>query len=257
MNDFFKKRNFNTELKQIRSNFNIVRYYPKILTHEFINVGIILQYDDDILYRLLSEEELLKFHCSSMMDSKSLKNSLFTLDKYLQGSVELNKTLDVITSRYKNTLDTSFQMTHTGAENSEELVQKLYYDYVGYKFDTEEKESSLDKWIDKTNRVIVHDFKNFLEVKKSKIKGYNLDFLNTKTNQIHHSLLGSIENRENVSRAFLNSDSGNGIFDFLNIREKYTNYGLNNQSKLEKIDINVYSYSDDDNIARYCKNLLN
>jgi hypothetical protein len=256
MDNFFKRHNFDKELNRVTRNFNIIRYYPKILTHEFINVGIILYDKNNILYRLVNEDELSRFHCSSIINSKELKKSLISLDEYLQGHQELKSTLEVITNRYKNILDTSFQMTHTGVEESTDLLQKLFYDYIGYKFVMEEKESPITRWIDKTQSIIKHSFKNNIKVRQSVKKGYNLDFLNTKTNKIHHSLLGSIENKENISRAFLNSDN-NGIYDFLNTKEKYTNYGLSNQSKLSKLDINVYSYAGDDNIARYCESLLN
>ncbi|MEA3499114.1 MAG: DUF3037 domain-containing protein [Campylobacterota bacterium] len=256
MEDFFKKHNFDKGLKRLTRNFNVIRYYPKILTREFINVGIILYDNNNVLYQLLSEDELSKFHCSTIINSKVLKSSLTSLDKYLQGHQELNSTLDVITNRYKNILDTSFQMTHTGTEDSNDLIEQLYYDYIGYKFDIEEKESPMNRWIDITQSVVKHAFKNSIKVNQSKVKGYNLDFINTKTKRIHHSLLGSIENKENVSRAFLNSNNM-GIYDFLNTREKQTNYGLSNQSKLLKLDINVYSYSNDDNIAQYCENILN
>jgi len=259
MEDFLKKHNFiSNDLNRKNRKFNIIRYYPKIQTYEFINVGIILEDENEIYYRLLQEDEISKLHCPSLIKSKILKNSLETLDSFLQNKKELNITIDTISNRYKNILDTSFQLIHSGSEKSEELIQKLFYDYIGYKFDTEEKISKLSKIIDETEDLVKKEFKGYLKVRKSKINGYNLDFLNTKTNFIHHSLLGSIENSENVARAFLNVplNINNSQYDFLNTKVNITDNGISNRIKLSQLNVNVHSYYDEEQIANYCKNLI-
>lgn len=259
MEDFLKKHNFvSNDLKRKNRKFNIIRYYPKIQTYEFINVGIILQDDNEIYYRLLEEEEISKLHCPSLVKSKILKNSLETLDNFLQNKKELNITIDTISNRYKNILDTSFQLIHSGSDEPENLIQKLFYDYIGYKFETEEKISKLSKIIDDTENLVKKEFKGYLKVRKSNINGYNLDFLNTKTNFIHHSLLGSIENSENVARAFLNVPVSitNSQYDFLNTKTNISGNGISNGFKLNQLNIKVHSYYDDEQIANYCKALI-
>ena len=259
MDDFLKKYNFmSNDLKRKNRKFNIIRYYPKIQTYEFINVGIILEDNNEIYYRLLEEEEISKLHCTSLIKSKILKNSLNTLDNFLQNKEKLNITIDTISNRYKNILDTSFQLIHSGSEKSEDLIEKLFYDYIGYKFETEDKISKLSKIIDDTENLVNKEFSGYLKVKKSKINGYNLDFLNTKTNFIHHSLLGSIENSENVARAFLNVPLKihNSQYDFLNTRINMTDNGLSNAFKLKQLNIKVHSFYDEEHILNYCKNLI-
>ena len=135
MEDFFKKHGFNLQSQYRNRRFNIVRYYPKILTYEFINVGIILYEKDEIFYRLLSSEEISKLHCPSLVESKVLKNSLESLDNFLQKKESYDEVLHTISNRYKNILDTSFQLVYSGIEESEDLVKKLFYDYIVYKFD--------------------------------------------------------------------------------------------------------------------------
>ena len=202
MKEFYKKHGFDIERSLERNRkFHIVRYYPKIQTYEFINVGIILYDRDEVYYRLLQHEEVSRLHCPSLIESKVLKNSLESLDKFLQDQKSQKEVLRDISKRYKNILDTSFQLVYAGNEASEDLTKKLFYDYIGYKFDVEEKKDRLHQLIEATKSLVSKEFKN-LEVKKSKIKGYNLDFFNKQTQQIHHSLLGSIENSENVARAF-------------------------------------------------------
>ena len=260
MKDFYKKHNFDIEqsLKRNRK-FHIVRYYPKIQTYEFINVGIILYDNSEIFYRLLQPEEVAKLHCPSLIESKVLKNSLESLDKFLQNEKSYNEVLSDISNRYKNILDTSFQLAHAGIEESEELTKKLFHDYIGYKFDIEEKKDKLFKLIQTTKSLVKKEFKN-LEVKRSEIKGYSLDFFNKKTQKIHHSLLGSIENSENVARAFLKAPSSRNnkqVYDFLNTRVNLNNHGIENRIKLQKLDIDVYKYSNEEDIARYCESVLN
>ena len=244
MEEFLKKHGFNTKQTSRRNRrFHIVRYYPKIQTYEFINVGIILYDNNEVFYRLLEQQEISKLHCPSLIESKVLKNALNTLDEYMQGQQKLSSVLEDISKRYKNILDTSFQMVYNGDEEPISLVDKLFYDYIGYKFEHEEKKSKLSKLINKTEIIISKEFKRYLKVKKSKIHGYSLDFLNEKTKIIHHSLLGSIENSENVARAFLHVPlkiSNDNSYDFLNIKAKISDSGINNRAKGDKLSFRYY-----------------
>jgi len=258
--DFLKKHNFNSKQENKRNRrFHIVRYFPKIQTYEFINVGIILYDRNEVFYRLLQPEEVSKLHCPSLIESKVLRNSLESLDKYMQKQQELNLVLKDVSERYKNILDTSFQLVYAGNEEPLALTDKLFYDYIGYKFDSVEKETKLERLVNKTETIITSDYKKYLKVRKSQIHGYNLDFFNERTKEIHHSLLGSIENSENVARAFLNAPitiSGNNHYDFLNMKVKISDTGIENREKLSRLQLGVYSYSSEDDIANYCEKLL-
>lgn len=261
MESFLKKHGLDVKQNRHNRRFNIIRYYPKIQTYEFINVGIVVYDNNQIFYRLLSEEEISKLHCPALIHSKILKNALNSLDDFLQDRIYLKSALDELSNRYENILDTSFQLVYGGVESSKELVDKLFYDYIGYKLESKEKEDRYKKFIAKTKDIIQKEFKGYLKVKKSKIHGYSLDFLNEKTNQIHHSLLGSIENSENISRAFLNAPAPDAIkrnvyYDFLNTKDKKSQRAFNNVTKLKTLKINVYDYTNDEDIERYCKNLI-
>lgn len=261
MESFLQKHNFNVDrMKNNSRRFHIVRYYPKIQTYEFINVGIILYEQNEVFYRLLKPEEIAKLHCPSLIESKVLKNSLNSLHEYMQDQKQLNSVLEDVSKRYKNILDTSFQLRYNGDESSIELVNKLFNDYIGYKFESQDKETKLEKLIQKTEIIVKSEFEKFLKVEKSKIHGYNLDFFNEKTKTIHHSLLGSIENSENVARAFLNaplSKGPNSRYDFLNTKVQISNTGVENKLKLSKLQLDIYNYSSEDDIAHYCENILN
>lgn len=260
MEDFFKKHGFDTKQTNRRNRrFHIVRYYPKIQTYEFINIGIILYDKNEVFYRLLQSDEISKLHCPSLIESKVLRNSISSLDEYMQGQQKLETVLEDVSKRYKNILDTSFQMVYNGDEEPIALVDKLFYDYIGYKFESEEKETKLSKLINKTETIVTREYKKHLKVKKSQIHGYSLDFFNEKTKNIHHSLLGSIENSENVARAFLNAPlniSAHNHFDFLNTKEHISNSGVDNKLKLSRLQLGVYDYSSEDDIANYCEKLL-
>jgi hypothetical protein len=106
--------------------------------------------------------------------------------------------------------------------------------------------------------VPLSDYKKQIVVKHSKVKGFNLDFMNKKTEQIHHSLLGSIENSNDVARAFINVPShisANERYDFLNIRHVLSASGKESRSKLEKLSVNVFDYTTD-RIDEYLKSLV-
>lgn len=261
MKEFYKRHGFDITDNKIKNRrFHIVRYYPKIQTYEFINVGIILYEDNQISYKLLSSDEVSKLHCPSLVESKVLKNSLDSLEDFLQDHKVLNSTLEDISNRYKNILDTSFQLMYAGHEDTETLVNKLFYDYIGHKFDIESKKDRLAELIQATFSLVSKDYTKYLEVRSSKIKGYNLDFINKKTKEIHHSLLGSIENSENISRAFIHVPStidDRYKYNFLNIKSKLSDSAIDNRLKLNKLGINFYNYRNSDDIDNYCETILN
>ena len=260
MEDFLKKHGFDAKQTSRRNRrFHIVRYYPKIQTYEFVNVGIILYDKNEVFYRLLQSDEISKLHCPSLIESKVLRNSINSLDKYMQGQQNLDAVLEDVSKRYKNILDTSFQMIYNGDEESLSLVNKLFYDYIAYKFESEEKESRLSQLINKTEIIVAREYRKYLKVKKSQIHGYSLDFFNTKTQNIHHSLLGSIENSEHVARAFINAPSmigANNYYDFLNTKVNISDSGIDNKLKLSKLQLGVYDYSSEEDIASYCERIL-
>jgi len=259
MKDFYKKYGFDLDNKIKNRRFHIVRYYPKIQTYEFINVGIILYDNNEIFYKLLSSDEVSRLHCPSLIESKVLRNSLDSLEDFLQNKKSINATLDDISNRYKNILDTSFQLMYAGDEDTTTLVNKLFYDYIAYKFDIENKKDRLAELIEATFDLVSKDYKKNLEVRRSDIKGYNLDFINKKSKQIHHSLLGSIENSENISRAFIHVPSNidkQFKYNFLNIKSKWSDIAENNKIKLNKLGINFYNYRNSDDIDNYCETIL-
>ncbi len=188
-----------------------------------------------------------------------MKISLESLDDFLQEEQSLNSTLDKISNRYKNILDTSFQLLYSGDENAEELTKKLFYDYIGYKLDVEYRRDRLAELIESTITIASEEYTQDLEVKISEIKGFNLSFLNKRTKKIHHSLLGSIENNENISRAFINTPSeisSKNSYNFLNIKAHLDGSGIDNRVKLEKLGMKYYNYSEKEDINNYFETIL-
>jgi len=100
MEDFFKKHNFEAKPDNRRNRrFHIVRYFPKIQTYEFINVGIVLYDKENVFYRMLQSDEISKLHCPSLIESKVLRNSIQSLDEYLQGQQKLEVILENVSNR--------------------------------------------------------------------------------------------------------------------------------------------------------------
>jgi uncharacterized radical SAM superfamily Fe-S cluster-containing enzyme len=148
---------------------------------------------------------------------------------------------------------------YAGQEDTNTLVDKLFYDYIGHKFDIEDRKDRLAELIQATFSLVSKDYTKYLEVHSSKVKGYNLDFVNKKTKEIHHSLLGSIENSENISRAFIHVPSSideKSKYNFLNIKLNLSESAFDNRVKLKKLGINFYNYRNSDDIDNYCEAIL-
>ncbi len=254
MDDFFKKHNFDINLKMEKTFYNIVRYFPKIETYEFINVGVIVYKNDILYYRLISEEEISKFHCPILVESKVLKNSINDLDAFLQENLSSKETFNRLNNRYKNVLDTSFQLIYSTNEEIEQVVTKLFDKYVGYKLIEKKQKIYSEKFIDETINLIEKEFDKYLSVKQSKISGFSLDFYNKRSSLTLHSLIGSINNSYDLFKAF------NGVPVQVLTNEKYNflhsvthNPNLDNIEKLKRNNINVYKYSNEAEIYNYCK----
>ena len=84
-----------------------------------------------------------------------------------------------------------------------------------------------------------------------------MDFYNKKSSKIIHSLIGSINNSQDVFRAFqgvpLHISSGTE-YDFLNA---VNNANVENKEKLLRNGIKVFNYTSDDEDFEYCKQVLN
>lgn len=257
MEEFLKKHNFDINSKMKTRKFNIVRYFPKVDTYEFLNVGVVVYDGDELHYRLLSAKEISLLHCPILIESKVLKNSVEDLGDFLQGKYSSDEIILKINNRYKNVLDTSFQLSSKSEEPIDELVHKLFYQYVGYKLERAEKETTAQKFEQKTKEIVAREFKDKIEVKKSIVSGFSLDFYNKKSSKIVHSLIGSINNSQDVFRAFqgvpLHISSGTE-YDFLNA---VNNANVENKEKLLRNGIKVFNYTSDDEVFEYCKQVLN
>lgn len=256
MEEFLKKHNFDIKSQMKTRKFNIVRYFPKVDTYEFLNVGVVVYDGDELHYRLLNHKEISFLHCPILIESKVLRNSIEDLGNFLQGKYTIDEIILKINNRYKNLLDTSFQLSSKSDEPIEDLVNKLFYQYVGYKLEKVKKETIAQKFTQKTKEIISKEFKDKLEVKKSIISGFSLDFYNKKSSRIIHSIIGSINNSQDVFRAFqgvpLNIQSGTE-YDFLNA---VNNTNIENTEKLLRNGVKVFSYSNDDEVFEYCKQVL-
>ena len=258
MDDFFKKHNFDISLKMEKVYYNIVRYFPKVETYEFINVGIIVYKEDTLYYRLLSEDEISKLHCPMLIESKVLKNSVNDLDLFLQEEATVNETVSRLNNRYKNVLDTSFQLNYATNDDIETVVTKLFNKYVGYKLVEKKSKVYSEKFIDETISLVEQEFNQYLSVKESKISGFSLDFYNKRSSLTLHSLIGSINNSYDLFKAF------NGVPLQVLADEKYNflhsvthRPNLDNIEKLKRNNISVFKYSNKDEIYNYCKELVN
>ena len=129
MDKFYRDHNFNKDEKILQHNFWVVRYYPKIQTQEFINVGIILCKSGK--HRLMSEYETAGLHYPLFIDKIVLNNAISSFDARLTA-----KTRPLVESieRQTNILLISPMLVYASQLSAKDVLDKLFYDYVGYKF---------------------------------------------------------------------------------------------------------------------------
>jgi hypothetical protein len=257
MQKFLEKYNYNYNADKQKRKYNIVRFYPKVETYEFLNVGIIVEDNNQLYFRLISQSEIAQLHCPALVESKLLKQSVKALDEFLNEKVQKEDAISYINNNYTNLLDTSFQLQHLGNEKIDELVNNLFELYVGYKFNIKDSHAGEQKIITKTKEIIKSEFPQKIKVQKSKIQGFTLDFYSQKTKKVIHSIMGSVNNTKDLSKAFSGAPieiKPNEKFDFLHTVQHVPSYP--NIEKLKRLHVDVKQYTKEEDIISFCKEIV-
>jgi superfamily II DNA helicase RecQ len=119
-------------MRQIH-NYQVIRYFPHILSNEFINVGVVLNSSKN-LNRILTEEEAKALHCSAFIGEK--KKFLGVIE-YLNKLSTEKRLLESDHYFHNFRFGEKKQIASTKTES--EVIDELFDDYIGFKIQNQDK----------------------------------------------------------------------------------------------------------------------
>lgn len=225
-------------------DYTVIRYFPTSLSEEFINIGVFLN-GYSSAEKIITEENARELHCSALIGDKK---KLLGLVEYLN-ELSVNGTLQN-SDHYFNNFRFSDTRQLASDKSKEEIIEELYFDFVGYKFIYESKIPKRATII-KNSFEVAKEFQGFIQIYYSNT--FDLEIESIKKQVIHNSFIGSAGNKQDVANMIMlpQEFALQNEYDFLDISQRVTPQKAYFQEKLKKNDIKLYSFSDKDEIANY------
>ena len=246
--------------KKLIYNYNIVQYYPNILSGEFINIGIICGNEDTFDFLFLSEEHIEQINCNYLIQKKKVLKPLIS---YIKEELDNKSTINEIHENfYFNNFSFSKNELMTSYDDLNSVIKDLFFQYIGYKFVKEEK---------KEKRIIVKEMtiyeieKHFSKYFSYEIKDNYYDLvLNRKDKKEQYkTIIGSLLNEHDISRAtkaYINSYSSKSIFSYFNSENEMHKHNKKFNNTLNflknKIEMEPISFYNEDKISKGLEKLL-
>jgi hypothetical protein len=227
--------------------YEVIRYYPNINGDEFFNVGIRLSDKNKQIKIQFIEEE----HLSYIYRFPSIKKQV--IDKMIE---ELKTSESSLNNWYGNYVRFSGEKLYRSKKSFDHVMQKLYEDFIGYKFNQIEKIDKIKIIKEETKKMLKSEFGDYLKI----VQDNMFDFVIESNNIYHRADLGSIGNREHVNRMIWQKEEycykntlDHNKFDFLNISSENRDIA---QSFLQKNEIETIDYDNDESRYNYLRELV-
>ena len=229
-------------MRQLYS-YQTIRYFPHILSDEFINVGVILNSANRV--RILSEEEAKSIYCSALIGEKKRFLALIEhLHKLTSDNVLLEK-------HYFHNFRFSEEKTVASEKREDELLEELFEDYIGFKIHNEKKQELKQIIYEQSIYIIEKEFKSYIRFKKSKQFDFELE--NIKKQIKHYSNIGRISRKDDVMQMAFATPRDKPInerYDFLDMTGQY-NLNSHYAQKLEQNFVEIYPYKTEEDMGKY------
>ncbi|MEA3288866.1 MAG: DUF3037 domain-containing protein [Campylobacterota bacterium] len=246
-------------LSQFDRKYHLVRFYPKKSSYEFINIGIVLYDETNLTYKLMSKEHISKISAHPFLDNKILTNAITNIEALLNKGLSQIELVRHLNNRYKNSVDTSFVVSHLGDESFEDLIDLLYSEYIGYKFPEKSHNDIIVETKAITFEIYKKTYRKFLPI----IEDDNFDLSYQRNNKKTNLIIGSLDRQDSIDKVIRVSPiinplytKSNDIFDFgyvnknLDSENENTKVG-NRLAMLENAKFNPKDFSDKDKINEF------
>jgi len=231
--------------------YKVIRYFPNSFSDEFINIGVMLDGTNQ-KERILNESEAKHLYCSALIGENK---KFYGVIEYLNNLVEKGILYDE--HHYFHNFEFSERKQFISEKNENEIVEDLFENYIGYKFQSEEKLDKRIRLIQKSYSILESEFKFNKNIHIYKAEKFDFEIKHQRTQKIYHSNVGSIANKQDIVKMIMETPlhkEKNHYYNFLNIATS-----TKNNDYKERLDLNNIEYSDysnEEKIVEYFEKLI-
>lgn len=233
--------------------YNVIRYYPYIRSDEFFNVGVFVQSEEGETETIYLDDDkylklLFKFPNIKMSDYKFYLESLKAEEKH---QFKFN---------YGHYLKLSEVDIMVSSDNIKQVAKELFFDYIEYKFDAQEKAKKDTKYMQmyETTKEVYSKYKEKLLLEFYSERSFTI--INTEKNMKFYNRLGNLKSeldrKEAIYSTFANTNYNN--YNFLEVEQDINNPKLQEYKEkfLNPRKIFYVDYTDGHKAEEFFENTL-
>lgn len=234
-------------------NYYTIRYYPHVLSDEFVNVGVVLTSGKNT-NRILTEEEARHLHCSALIGETK---KFLGIVEYLNDLSSRNRLLE--SNHYFHNFRFSEEKKIASEKLETKIIDELFEDYIGFKISIHEKSDEKALIVEQSIKLVESSaFRNHIRIHQSKeSKEFDFELESIRHKIMHHSNLGKSSLKQDVTRMVMATPSNkknNDRYDFLDLSGD-VDYASHYIKKLEQNFVDSYPYKYEDQIAKYLEGI--
>jgi len=237
-------------MRQINT-YQVIRYFPHILSDEFINVGVMLT-SGEKGSRILTEDEAKHMYCSALIGEK--KKFLGVIE-YLNELASANRLEE---NHYFHNFRLGEERKVASEKTESEILDEIFDDYIGFKIQTQEKIDAKTLILEQSIKLAQSQtFRNHVRVHTNRIAPFDFEIESLTKHIIHHSIVGKTTRKDDVTRMVMaapDHKENQRRYDFLNINGE-VNPEDQYVKKLAHNFVDPYPYETEEQIAEYLEQI--
>lgn len=233
-------------------HYQTIRYFPHVLSDEFVNVGVMLTSGKG-MNRIVTEDEAKHLYCSSLIGEK--KKFLGVIE-YLNALASDNRLLEE--KHYFHHFRFGEERKVASEKSEMEVVDELFDDYIGFKIQTQEKIDAKALILEQSMKLAQsQSFRNHVRVRTDESTPFDFEVESVKKHIIHRSMVGKTTRKDDVTRMVMaapDHKENQNRYDFLNMNGE-VNPENPYVKKLEHNFVEPYPYRTEEQIAQYLEQI--
>lgn len=240
------------------AKYKVIHWYMDKLSLEFLNIGVVAFNDTAFKFELIGDDLIKKMSSASFINKKTLTYTVNYINLLLSRISSEKELEQALSKEYFDNFRFGQTQLFRAFEGLDAELNELFYRYISYKFGTKrDKPQSANKEdIKKAVRELAdREFKNSIKIKKRD----GFDFSLIIKDKEYPSILGSIENKEDISRAFsrqLEIPGFSGIYGITTPEPKITTRTAMFKDALLKVGYDPVQFANENQIYDSLEKLL-
>lgn len=238
-------------MRQIHT-YQVIRYFPHVLSDEFINVGVMLTSGKG-MSRILTEEEAKHIYCSALIGEKK---KFLSVVEYLYELASDSRLLEG--EHYFHNFRFAEVRKAASEKMEKDVLDELFEDYIGFKIQTEEKKDEKALILEHSIKLAKSTaLKNYIRVQVDRSTAFDFEVESIKKQIMHHSVVGKATLKHDVTRMVMatpDHKENHNRYDFLNMNGE-VNPENPYVKKLEHNFVDAYPYKTEEQIAHYLEQI--